>query len=219
MRTLMAVVLPAPLGPISANTEPAGTSSVKPASASTPPYLFSIPSVRSMMSGLLPFLPPPQLAPLAGDKLLQFLQADPQLDSLHRQRFHVPRQQTPPFRASRGPPLGDHGADAGPHLQQAFLLQLCDHLLRGIEVNLNGRAESPDRWKRLARPDPAGDDGLLGREGHLLMHRDAGLQRKPEGDHTCNIYLVTADCKGKKGVRDAEVRDSWKHRPIKKILA
>src|SRR5688572_21693763 len=48
---LIAVVLPAPLGPIKANTEPSGTSKLAPHSASTLPYRFHTSS--TLITGLV----------------------------------------------------------------------------------------------------------------------------------------------------------------------
>ncbi len=179
----MAVVLPAPFGPTSANTAPSGTSSVSPRSAST--WRKFLASLRCAM-GCSSFVPP--RAPASRRQCSSMAACSSAtvrpsfLASTVNCSTSCPSSRARSLRRS-GRRLQHHRADARPHLQQPFGGQLSDDFVRRVGMNLHGFAQGANRRERVARPKLAGDHGLLGGKRHLFVHRNARLRIELKRNH------------------------------------
>src|SRR5262245_18105311 len=88
--TRMVVVLPAPLGPMSANTAPSGTLKATFSMASKRPNFFDRPHVSMIVRN---HLEPVQVRPGVFHRLLHFVQARADAHGFHHELFHFVFEQ------------------------------------------------------------------------------------------------------------------------------
>ena len=79
--------------------------------------------------------------------------------------------------------LGDEGAAAGLHGEEAIALEGGDDLVRGIGIDAELFAQGADAGEGVAGAELAGDDGLVHGIKHLLGDRLVALETYREGKH------------------------------------
>src|SRR5689334_15777696 len=132
----MVVVLPAPLGPISAYTEPSGTRRSRSSTASKRPKRFATPWLSMTTSFMGHRLHGPQLAPRVAHRLLDLVEPGTDAHRFHHELFHLVFEQSPAIAGARLGRLRDHGAEARLNDQPALLHQVLHHLVGGVGVDL-----------------------------------------------------------------------------------
>ena len=187
----MAVVLPAPLGPMRANTAPSSNSMLSPTRASVPTNVLVRCSVRTTAPrATAPFevIVPPGL-PLARAfaSAQQQKPARPPIPALASSPLPSAARLLCPTTAGaqRGwiPAAGQSRTNSGPHFEQPVESQLDDHFVRGVRINLQRLAEHSNRGECLPWRELAGDRGLFSGESNLLVNRNARFKCQAEWNH------------------------------------
>ena len=192
---MIVVVLPAPLGPTSANALPSATQNSSPFSASNRPY--SLPQIvdldnhlrltsRRCGSRLAGEPGPPRL-----DGVDDVLQLDTDAQGFDDQLLDFVLQQPLAVAGAGRRPRGHDRADAGLHLEPAFLNQMLNDLVRRVGMDLQLGRERADRGKGLAGLKLAADKRLGRGEDDLVEDGLPGPKREPEQCHTSNVTHVT----------------------------
>src|SRR5689334_8687477 len=179
------VVLPAPFGPMSANTDPSGTRKPRSSMASNWPKRFATCAV-SMTSGLLirHGLQVAQLGPRVADRLLDLVEPGADAHGLDDQLLHFVFEQSLAIAGAGLRRRRDHGADARLRDQPALLDQVLHHLVGGVRMDLQVQRERAHGREGLAGLEISREDGLDGRKADLIENRRARLELHLERNHS-----------------------------------
>src|SRR5436190_13355003 len=176
----IAVVLPAPLGPMSANTEPSGTRKSRSSTASKRPNFLVRPRVSTIIRDSLESA---QLGPRVFHRLLHFIEPRTDAHGLDNELFDFVFEQPLAIARACFRRLRHDGADTRLGYQPAFLDEVLHHLVGGVRMDLQIHRQGAHRGEGLTGLQLASKDGAGGREHHLIEDRSAGDQLELERDH------------------------------------
>ncbi len=147
----MVVVLPVPLGPINANTEPSGTLQAQVFDG------FEAAEAFGDVMGLNDHsstdgLEAAKIGPGVLHRLLHFVEARTHAHGFHHELFHFIFEQALAIAGARFRRRGNQGSHAWLHRQPAFLDQVLHHLVGGVRMDLEVQRQRAHGRERLHRP-------------------------------------------------------------------